>query len=262
MKFLEDFAATIEMRRFWLYSAFIRFQLEHKNARLGYLWEPIILHFVAGMLALVWSRVLIERDSTDYFTYVLFGFALWTLINRLVNKGCNAFISQGRILQFRRLPVSIVAMEQITGCGYNFILLLPFMIGWSIVVFGFSALHILAFLGGLAVVFATAIGFSLSLGIISLFHKDIAQMVRAILRIGFLITPIIWRPERLGENMHLVWLNPFHSFISLCRAPLMGELPPLNAVIISLGICAILAMASLWVVNRYSLNVRKEIFRK
>ena len=46
---------------------------------------------------------------------------------------------------------------------------------------------------------------------------------------AFLLTPILWDKERLGEYENFVYLNPLTSMIEAIRDPLMGE--PVNPLI-------------------------------
>jgi lipopolysaccharide transport system permease protein len=46
------------------------------------------------------------------------------------------------------------------------------------------------------------------------------------MQIAFLVTPVIYKPELLSNRLWvLTHLNPFASFLSLLREPLLGQVP-------------------------------------
>ena len=136
------------------------------------------------------------------------------------------------------------------------------MLAVSFGYFGFSLYLFLVFLVGLVLTSITALALCMTLGIVGYFFRDILQIIKAVMRLGFLITPIIWRPERLGEYEYLVWYNPFYSFIEFCRAPLMGQMPHTNSIIIVFSITAVLAILGLVVMSMSIHTVRLRAFGK
>lgn len=60
-------------------------------------------------------------------------------------------------------------------------------------------------------IFVLLIGLSWLISSISVFFKDFTQIINIILQIGFWITPIMWAPENLNENVLLILkLNPMY----------------------------------------------------
>src|SRR5437667_12263712 len=67
----------------------------------------------------------------------------------------------------------------------------------------------------------------LLVGMVSARFRDVPQIIGNFLQVAFFITPILFKPEMLGQYHFLVDLNPLTHFIAILRAPLLGEAPRL-----------------------------------
>lgn len=259
---LNDATQSASLVRYWLYSAFIKLQIEHKKTFLSVLWEPLTVFFVASTLAVVWSQILGIRDPIDYFFYILIGFSIWSLlIAKLINRGVASLSNRSAELTVSAKPISILPLEDIAYSFLNFFTTAPFLLVLSIYYYGFSIGLIGVFILGLILTWVTALGLCLTLGVLAFFYRDVMQLIKAVMRLGFLVTPIIWKPERLGEYEVFVWLNPFYSFIDFCRAPLMGEMPHYNSIVIASCLAVGLIFTGFIVLSLAGEKVRRGVFR-
>ena len=55
--------------------------------------------------------------------------------------------------------------------------------------------------------------------------RDIMPIVNSLMQIAFFLSPVIWKPEQLGERAVWLPLNPFYDMLEIVRAPLLGEVP-------------------------------------
>jgi ABC-type polysaccharide/polyol phosphate export permease len=46
------------------------------------------------------------------------------------------------------------------------------------------------------------------------------------MQLFFFVTPIIWHPDSLPGRQRVITFNPFHHFIEIVRAPLLGTSTP------------------------------------
>lgn len=51
--------------------------------------------------------------------------------------------------------------------------------------------------------------------------RDIQQIVASVMQLAFFMTPVIWKPELLGEWQVLLPLNPFFVLMETVRGPLV-----------------------------------------
>ena len=258
---INDLAQSARLTKYWLYSAFIRLQIEHKRTFLSVLWEPLTVFFVAAILSLVWSQILVVEDLFDYFFYILVGFSVWSLlIAKLINRAVASLSNRSFELTTSAKPICLLPLEEIAYSFLNFFTTAPFLLALSIYYYGFSFSAIGLFFLGLLLTWITALGLCLTLGVFAFFYRDVMQIIRAVMRLGFLVTPIIWKPERLGEYEKYVWFNPFYSYIDFCRAPLMGQAPHPNSVFIAFGLSISLILLGFIVLSMAGKGVRRRVF--
>jgi lipopolysaccharide transport system permease protein len=77
---------------------------------------------------------------------------------------------------------------------------------------------------GLALLIAAAFAVTLISSILCTRFRDLPQIVQNLLQVAFFVTPVLWRPEQIGESaFYLVALNPFAAFCAASRsAPRTG----------------------------------------
>jgi lipopolysaccharide transport system permease protein len=51
--------------------------------------------------------------------------------------------------------------------------------------------------------------------------RDIQQIVASVMQLAFFMTPVIWKPELLGDRQWLLPLNPFFVLMETVRGPLV-----------------------------------------
>ena len=75
---------------------------------------------------------------------------------------------------------------------------------------------------GILLVFINFIFLSSILGILAARFKDIDPTVKALMPPMLLLTPVLWKPEMLGEFSYFIYFNPFTYFVSVIRNDLIG----------------------------------------
>ena len=134
-----------------------------------------------------------------------------------------------------RLPYSLYAFRfmwsKIIVFGHNlaiyFGVLLYFEI-WP----GHAALYALP---GFVILAANGMFAATYLGVISARFRDVPQITASLVQIAFFVTPIMWKPEFLGNRQLVAELNPFFHLMEIVRAPLLGKIPtPDNYIAVTL----------------------------
>ena len=83
----------------------------------------------------------------------------------------------------------------------------------------------------------------LALGAASARFRDIPPIVASAMQLVFFVTPVIWKPEQLGNWQRWLFVNPLFDLLEIVRAPLLGD--PMSAsvwigaLVSSLGLIAI-----------------------
>lgn len=218
-------SAAAVLWRYTLYSALIKISLRNAGSKLGLLWELLSTMIVSLILAVVWIKVLGLKDPFyDYFLYVYVGMIVWGCLAGAVSNLCATLVKNANHITARSLPIFSYIFEDILISFMPFLMSLPVVIaivllsGYPLTLFSFLSLMF-----GIVLVLIAAFAFSISVGLSAFFIGDIRQMITSIMRLSFLVTPVIWKPERLGDAQYLLLLNPFYGYLHILRNSFTGE---------------------------------------
>ena len=142
------------------------------------------------------------------------------------------FYAHAALLKSRYVPLSLPIIEDLFYELYRFIL--PILLFLPLFIFHSQDLTSLGWLiYGVVLMLISGLGFIFLFGAISFFYQDVKQVIHSVMRLAFLLTPIIWRKERLGDYQDLVFLNPFYCYIEICRNGLLGQ--PVESKVVVIG---------------------------
>jgi len=235
-----------------IYSAFVRIKIEYRNLKLGYLWEGLSLLFIVGFLTTVWGRVLDSSSVMEYFWYVLTGFSVWGLMSRCVDQSLS--FRNRLIAEVNRGGSSIEGevLADITYCFLQFFLSFPIILLAALILKGVTLIGLFTLLFSLVCIFLTAIGLSNSLGILTIFFEDISRLMRMVMRVAFLMTPILWMPKMLGDGLeNWIYLNPFYSFLDVFRSGILGQSISELSIIVMLCTTFFTSLVGTWVLKTH-----------
>jgi ABC-2 type transport system permease protein/lipopolysaccharide transport system permease protein len=239
-----------DFRQLWMTVGWYDIRKRYRRSLLGPFWITISLGaFVAG-LSFVYGPLL-GRDLTTYVPYLAFGFIGWYFISDLVNESCNVFASNTQRIEQLRAPMTLYIYEMIWRnlliLGHNLLLyivivaIFPIRPDWAT----------LLVIPGIALVAVNGIFGGMLLGTLCARFRDIPPILSMIMRMMFLLTPVLWHPDSLSNRAALVAFNPFYYFLELMRAPLLGDAPPLSVWAVALGLTVIHALIAIPFFSRF-----------
>ena len=100
-------------------------------------------------------------------------------------------------------------------------------------------LNALLVIPGFFFVFANLFWITFFLGMVGARYRDLEYLISSFLPLLFFISPVVFRADRLPENMNIIWLNPLSYFIEVIRKPILGEVPDAKTYVIVVGILAV-----------------------
>jgi ABC-type polysaccharide/polyol phosphate export permease len=197
----------------------------YKRSRLGQFWITASMAFFIASTGVVYS-LLFKQPIYDYVPLLAVNMTVWTLLSGIVTDSTTAFVQASMYLRQDALPKTIFVIRVLTRnliiLGHN-ILIIPLMF----LIFGVvpTPVAILA-IPGLALLIAAAFAVTLISSILCTRFRDLPQIVQNLLQVAFFVTPVLWRPEQIGESaFYLVALNPFAAFLRIVADPLRGQVP-------------------------------------
>lgn len=214
------------LRSWWLWNAMAwqDILLRYRGSVLGPFWLTISMAIMIGALGVLYSS-LFKMELHDYMPFLCLGILSWSLLSSLVVESCQVFTQSEAIIKQVKLPFSVhiyrMIWRNLIIAGHNAVVYPVVML-----IFGVApTMATLLFLPGLALLIINAVWLALLFGMVCARFRDVPQIVASLVQVVFFITPIIWKPELLGDRQDLAHLNPFYAFVDLLRAPLLG-VPP------------------------------------
>ncbi|MCC7253455.1 ABC transporter permease [Hyphomicrobium sp.] len=193
-----------------------------KGASLGRWWIVIGQAIAIAGIGFVYAN-LFNVPLNSYLPYLATGLVTWGYIVSLINEASDVFVFSKGYLTQTRLPLSICVFRFVTRNMLLFaykssiivatLLVFQVPVGWT------------APLALVGVLLIAAAGFftGVILGLLNARYRDIGQLVTSLTVFLFFVTPVFWRPDRLGDFSWIVDYNPLFHFVSLVRSPLLGD---------------------------------------
>jgi lipopolysaccharide transport system permease protein len=211
----------------------------YRRSLLGPLWLTVSVGVQIGSLGLVYGE-LFHLDLASYLPHLAVGMTVWQLNAAMINDGCLSFIAGESYLKQVALPKMIfparVVLRSLITFAHDVVIVLVVLVIYTPP----SFVGILGSLVGLFMLAVNGLWVGLLFGMGCSRFRDLPPIVGSVLQVAFFLTPVIWIPSTLtGHWKLLLVLNPFASFLSLVRDPLLGETPSLEAWGIVLGVTAI-----------------------
>lgn len=238
----------------------------HSASVLGAAWTFILPLINILIFTLVFSRIMgmrlggIGQDlgPYGYSIYLVSGLLAWNCFAATLTRITQVFHEKAHLigkvrLSLWSLPVYVILSETVlylisTGFFLLFLLAIDFdfsvrLLWW---VPTFVCMQLLAFSLGLVC------------AILSVFLRDIKEVVGVVMQLWFWLTPIVYVPGILPESIQpLINLNPFFHFANAYRSALLGTEPPsmVGLLVITL-IAACMLAGAIWVGRRLERDIR------
>lgn len=220
-----DLVGGVQSWRIWSMLAANDVRQRYRRSALGQLWLTVSMGITIGAIGIVYS-VLFNQEPATYLPFLGVGMVCWALIAGLVTEGCTAFIQSEGFIRQARQPRSLfimrVLLRNLIIFAHNLLIVGAVVIIFAVPV-GWATLLIVP---GLLLTLATALWVGLLLGTACARFRDLPQVVASFMQVVFFVTPVIYKPETLGNRLWAVThLNPFASFTAVLRDPLLGRVP-------------------------------------
>jgi ABC-type polysaccharide/polyol phosphate export permease len=229
----KDILNSFRKWRIWYSMASYGIKAKYQRTKLGPIWIVLTnLIFVAG-ISVVWS-IIRQIDMAEVLPRFFAGFITWQFMSSFVLDGVDIYsgVNKRYILNLPMekfifsLQMSVTNIFIYAHNLLGFILIVSFL---GINPFTYLFHYIFAFV--LTTVAGTCSG--VILGIICARFRDVSPLIKSIMSLGMLVTPVLWDASTFGEKYYYVYLNPFAIFLDLLRNPMIGN--PIGELELMLG---------------------------
>ena len=219
---LRDFRQGWKRAPMWRAFALEDLRQQYGRTFFGLGWIAIAFAILVGIKGVFFS-VFSPRPLGEFTLYVALGFLVYQFLVGNLTAGCNVFVQNAAWMKSGPMPFSVfvfkgAAKQSLLFAGNAAVVIAALFIfgarlGWP----SLSALP------ALAIYFLTALWVQLLFGVIAARIRDFAQLISALTRMLFFITPIIWTyEEATGIRRTIALYNPLTHYIEIMRAPILG----------------------------------------
>ncbi|MBC2774688.1 ABC transporter permease [Rhizobium sp. AQ_MP] len=218
----EELVAGLRNWRIWHLLGTADLRRRHSRSKFGQLWIALSTGVTVLSLSLVWS-LLWGIPVATIMPYITVAMILWGFISGVLAESTSAFTATGNLFlnQKTSMSVAIYTIFYKTGITtlYNMsVVILIFAWFWT-----WPSWQVLLFIPGLLVNMLFLVPICYMLAVIATRFRDAVPLTQSVIQIGYLVTPVLWRPDFMPiEYRWINLVNPFSVYLSLLRDPLLG----------------------------------------
>lgn len=237
----------------------VRLSELRRSSGLGF-WAPflsILIH--VSLLGSVMSLVFNE-PITEFMPFFAVSFALWQGLSIHISESANSNERAAQLLSFPYISgfmthfVNILEFYFALFFKFVAVLIVILVVNPGVI----AGMNPLAFLFGFAMVGLLMFAWSLPISCLFDYFRMLRGFLPQLLFAVYLVTPILWNPERLSEHLWVVNLNPVYHVIEIVRAPLLQGSWPGTSIAVVAALCALGWLASMLT---FKTNRRLIVFR-
>lgn len=220
---LKEIQAIFKHWAIWSMLANQDIKLRYRRSTIGPFWITISMAVTIYSMGFLYSH-LFRAHLATYFPFLATGVIGWAFISILLTEASNTFIESEAYIKnqesFFSLFIMRVTLRNFLIFLHNLVVFLPIAFYYQIGI-GWATL---ALIPGLLILFINALCWGSLLAIIGARYRDFNQIITSLIQVAFFLTPIMWMPTLLPENLQwVVDYNPFNQFLNLIRLPLLNQ---------------------------------------
>lgn len=222
---IEDIRRSLESSRLTFHIALNELQGRYRRTMLGPFWATLSIAILILSLGLIYSK-LWKTNLSEYLPFLTSGYVVWLFILATLTEGSNLFITQEHILKQVKFPYFqlsfICVLRNLLIMAHHFVIFLLVALFFDVNISWATFL----FIPGLIILIFSLIWVVILIGMISARYRDIPMLITNILSISMFITPILYKPEALGENAQwIAHYNILFHYVEIVRKPMLGDYP-------------------------------------
>jgi ABC-type polysaccharide/polyol phosphate export permease len=257
INFYKELRDSINNKDFWIYSAKINTYKRYRRSVLGPWWLTLNLLIFVLSVGFIWS-LLWKIDLKSYLPFFMFGMVFWELVSSTVGKSISVLKLNENLIKTINVPklnfnfqVSVIV---IINFFHNCFIIIPLGLILNFIQSSYAMIMIIPtlFLFSLNIFFLSII-----ISILSVRYKDFEMILEHIMRILFLITPIIWMPSIIPDKSIFLKANILYPYVEIFRLPLQGTFPTFSHYLTVILCTLILGFLSVLIFEK---NKKKIVF--
>lgn len=233
----------------------------YKGSVLGFLWTYINPLCQVVVYSAVFS-VIFKVEIDKFYLYLIIGMMPWTFFNTSVQGGTTCIRAQADMVKKIYFPREVIPIAYVTSAFVN--MLLSFIIVFLAVLvsgYGFD-LQVLLYLPLIMVIeYLLALGIAFIVSSITVYFRDLEQIVGVIMMAWIYITPIMYNMDYVPEEYRsLIVLNPMTPIVEVYHQILYYRMvPTTNYLLLAGGASLVIFIVGFFVFGRLDRNFAEEM---
>jgi len=199
----------------------IEVQLKYTRSLLGPFWITLSACVLIGGMTIV-NLSLFGLNIREVMPWIAVGIILWNYILNIIEESLGIFDDQ-KILNINIEPFEIIAIQiskNLIILLHNIVILIPLIFIFNIPI----TKNYFYLPYGVFVFIINSISFSIIFGFLCLRYRDFVLIIKNLVFLLFLMTPIFWVPVNLNNNrIAFVDYNVLFQIIQTVRDPILGN---------------------------------------
>ncbi len=247
----------------WIKSPFL-----HKTLFWGFVNQEIKGRYAGSMGGILWSIVtplanlliyifvfsvvfkirlkLVETGTDSFVMYLLSGLLPWIAFSEAVSSSTGMFVGKATLITKVAFPLELVPTAGIlvtfllNAFGFIFLLLYLAVEGYA-----HATWLLLPIITALFMVFT--LGIVVLIASLSVFIRDIQQVIASVLSLWMYLTPILYPIQMVPESLRFfIYINPLNPFIELYHQVLLQHVISYPLIGQATGFAMISFIAGVW----------------
>jgi len=226
-------AESLRNPEFWALSSWLDTIVRARKSRFGVLWliTPSLVYvfglgsFFAGMHG---------RSLMQFAAHIAIGAMVFRSLMSVIIESAGVFSGSYSFIMDGHMRLTDYLMKALAKAFFDMCMYLPVVMVALMMYEGVHWKGLLLAPITLLVLYVNAFWISVVFALAGARFPDIGQLLSNVAIFLFLLTPIIWYPEQMPADSprgQFMRLNPFYHFVTLFRAPILGEQVELQSVI-------------------------------
>ncbi len=221
--FRDNIKFSFETRQLWWFTATSRTRARFARTALGSFWLGFSNLLSITTLGIVYGTVFSVTDFNSYLIYLGIGLVVWNAICSSISSAPMLFINNRSNIQNLKLkPIFYVLEEwafQLQTFFQSFVLVFLVLIFFNkSLFFNLIVSSWIPFVN----LFIFLFWFPLIIALISLRFSDFAQLIPIVLQLIFLISPILYKKENLGDLNWITNINFIYQILDPLRVSIIN----------------------------------------
>lgn len=205
-------------------------KVKYRGTVFGYLWsllEPLSLVAIYWFVFVVIAR----RGGPDYPLVVILGVLPFQFASTVISSGTGALVANASLIRRVYLPRELFVVGMVGSnlftLGLSLLVSVPFVVAYDVS----PGPRLALLIPGVLLLAGLATGIALILACANAIYRDVAYVVKVVLRLAFYASPVIYSVEMVPEALRPTYLaNPFAVLLELIRSAVMNRPLPFSSL--------------------------------